>query len=292
MVDRFLDYLRVEKNRSERTIVNYGDTLRKFEAYFAGLDEALTWQTVDADVIRDWEASLIDRGDKASYINQRLSALRTFFRWALRRNLVSVDPTRLVEGLKRRRPMPNFVREKDMDMLLDSKMWTESYNDCLARTILILLYEAGLRVSELVGLNDADVSLVNRELKVTGKRDKQRVVPFGEELQKALSDYMTRRDKEVPQVSEALLRSRKGERVKKSWVQYKVKQELGRVTTQKKRSPHVLRHSFATALLNHEAGLESVRKLLGHESVATTEIYTHTTFEQLRKVYKNAHPRA
>lgn len=292
MVDRFLSYLRVEKNRSKRTIEIYGSTLRELETYFTGLDKALTWQTIDADIIRDWEACLIDKGQKAASINLRLSALRTFFRWALRLNLVSADPMRLVDGLKRHRPMPNFVREKDIDKLLDSRMWTDSYDDCLARTILIILYEAGLRVSELVGLNDADVSLVNHELKVTGKRNKQRVIPFGEELQETLVTYMSRRDAEVPQATGALLRSRKGERVKVGWVQNTVKRQLGRVTTQAKRSPHVLRHSFATALLNHEAGLESVRKLLGHESVATTEIYTHTTFEQLRKVYKNAHPRA
>lgn len=292
MVEEFLSYLRAEKNRSVRTVEIYRDSLEVFKTFYTGLDETLTWQTIDADIVRDWMATLVDKGNNPRYINNRLSALRTFYRWALKRQLVATDPLRLVEGLKTRKPLPSFIREKDMDTLLDPKMWTDSYGDRLARTILIILYEAGLRVSELTGLDDSDVSFINHELKVTGKRDKQRIIPFGAELQQALEAYMAQRDQEIPKASTALLLTAKGKRISVGQVQRIVHQQLGRVTTQRKRSPHVLRHSFATALLNHEAGLESVKRLLGHAKVSTTEIYTHTTFEQLRKVYKNAHPRA
>lgn len=292
MVEEFLSYLRAEKNRSVRTVEIYRDSLEVFKTFYTGLDETLTWQTIDADIVRDWMATLVDKGNNPRYINNRLSALRTFYRWALKRQLVATDPLRLVEGLKTRKPLPSFIREKDMDTLLDPKMWTDSYGDRLARTILIILYEAGLRVSELTGLDDSDVSFINHELKVTGKRDKQRIIPFGAELQQALEAYMAQRDQEIPKASTALLLTAKGKRISVGQVQRIVHQQLGRVTTQRKRSPHVLRHSFATALLNHEAGLESVKRLLGHAKVSTTEVYTHTTFEQLRKVYKNAHPRA
>jgi integrase/recombinase XerC len=147
-------------------------------------------------------------------------------------------------------------------------------------------------VSELVGLDEDSVDFVNNQLKVLGKRNKERVIPFGEEMRTALQQYMKRRDEEIQSSTHALLQTPKGERMTTGQVRVEVKKYLSLVTTLKKRSPHVLRHSFATAMLNHEAGLESVKKLLGHQSLSTTEIYTHTTFEQLKKVYRKAHPRA
>jgi integrase/recombinase XerC len=149
-----------------------------------------------------------------------------------------------------------------------------------------------MRVAELVSLDDEMVDFVNHQLKVTGKRNKQRIIPFGEEMERALLDYVALRDEQVKRQESGFFLTDKGKRMNIPQVRRIVKQQLGRVTTQKKRSPHVLRHSFATAMLNHEAGLESVKKLLGHESLATTEIYTHTTFEQLKKVYNKAHPRS
>ena len=180
-----------------------------------------------------------------------------------------------------------------MDRLIDQpEMWGESYREFRARTIIILLYETGIRLSELLGLNDADVDMTASQLKVTGKRNKQRIVPFGHELATLLADYMRLRDEQTLKQEPALFLNDKGRRISKAQVERIVHEGLSKVTTMKKRSPHVLRHSFATAMLNNGAGLESVRKLLGHESVATTEIYTHTTFEQLKRVYENAHPRA
>ena len=179
-----------------------------------------------------------------------------------------------------------------MDTLFDEKLAGEDYNNVRARTILLLFYETGIRLAELIGLNDEDIDFVSMQLKVTGKRDKQRIIPFGDEMAQMLNEYMTRRDGEVVSQSPALFQTGKGERMSRGQVQYLVKKHLSEVTTLKKRSPHVLRHSFATAMLNNGAGLESVKKLLGHESLNTTEIYTHTTFEQLKRVYSEAHPRA
>ena len=293
MIGQFLNYLCYERNRSPRTVQVYEENLRDFETYVQELDDCLTLQTVDADVIRGWMEHLMDQGKKPATVNLGLSALRTFYRFALSRHLVEKDPAHAVTGPKKSKPLPQFVREAEMDELLDEKLSDDSYNNVRARTIIILFYETGIRLAELVGLDDSDIDFAAGQLKVTGKRDKQRIVPFGEELAQILHEYMTLRDSEVTEKqSSALFLTAKGERVKRGQVQYLVKKHLSEVTTLKKRSPHVLRHSFATAMLNNGAGLESVKKLLGHESLETTEIYTHTTFEQLKRVYKEAHPRA
>lgn len=292
MIDQFLDYIRYERNLSLRTVLSYECSLRDFESYFKGLDETLEWTTVDTDIIRDWLAAMLDKGAKPTSVNTALSAVRSFFRFALGRKLVKKDPAHLVVGPKKSKPLPQFVREREMDELLDEMAWDNTYKDVRARTILILLYETGVRVSELTGLDDVDVDFETGQLKVTGKRNKQRVVPFGEELATAVRQYVDLRDAQITKQSGALLLTEKGERMTRSQVYKIVHHYLSMVTTLKKRSPHVLRHSFATAMLNNGAGLESVKKLLGHESLETTEIYTHTTFEQLKRVYKEAHPRA
>ena len=293
MIEKFLDYLKYERNRSELTVQSYERSLREFESYFKNRQGQLSWESIDSDVIRDWMESLMDKGDMASTVNRCLSAVRSFYRFALSRRLVKHDPSHVVKGPKKQKPLPQFVRENEMDRLLDIKeMWGSQYKDVRARTIIITFYSTGVRLAELVGLNTADVDFTSHQLKVTGKRNKQRIIPFGAELEKELQNYIALRDAEVGHATDPLFTSEKGERIKRSQVEKLVKDHLSQVTTLKKRSPHVLRHSFATAMLNNGAGLESVRKLLGHESVATTEIYTHTTFEQLKKVYKNAHPRA
>lgn len=292
MKDLFLDYLKLERNYSPATVKHYRDDLKEFERFFQGFDQQLSWESVDSDIVRRWMEYMMDKGNAASSVNRRLSALRSFYRYALRRNLVVKDPVHGIQGPKRKRPLPQFLKESEMDQLLDERMWTDSYKDVLARTIIVTFYETGVRISELIGLNDKDVDYINCEIKVTGKRDKQRIIPFGDELFKTLTAYQQQRDVETESESVAFFRTEKGKRVTDEQVRQMVKINLSKVSTLKKRSPHVLRHTFATAMLNHDAGLESVKKLLGHESLSTTEIYTHTTFEQLKKVYNNAHPRA
>ena len=291
MVEQFLNYLRYERNRSELTVLRYAKSLSDFETYIRGMDEGLTWGSVDTDVIRGWMESLMDQGKKAASVNADLAAVRTFFRFALSRRMVDHDPAHLVQGPKKEKPLPQFLKESEMNELLDEVEWGNTYKDVRARTIILLFYEAGLRRAELRDLNDADVDFTAKQLKVTGKRDKQRIIPFGDEVETTLKHYMEVRDREVEKKSDALFLSPKGERITAAAIYTDVKKNLSRVSTLKKRSPHVLRHTFATALLNHQAGLESVRQLLGHESLETTEIYTHTTFDQLRRVYKEAHPR-
>ncbi len=290
--EQFLNYLQYELNRSELTILSYGDDLRAFEAFFKSKDALLSWETVDADIIRDWMESMMDKGCSATTIQRRLSALRSFYRFCLTRGYVQKNPARGIVGPKRSRPLPQFVREKEMDRLLDDVPRGESYREVLAYTIVLTFYSTGMRLAELVGMNDDSVDFEQRVIKVLGKGSKQRLIPFADELEQGLRTYIARRDAEVARKDNAFFVNKRGERVKRGTVQNSVRASLAKVTSMKKRSPHVLRHSFATAMLNNEAGLESVKKLLGHESLSTTEIYTHTTFEQLKKIYDKAHPRA
>lgn len=292
MIEEFLNYLQYERNRSQLTVQSYGEDLRAFEAYFKNLDTQLSWESVDSDVIRDWMESMMDKGNNATSINRRLSALRSLYRFALAHHLVESDPVHCVKGPKKSKPLPQFLKESEMNELLDAHLWGDTYKEVRARTIILSFYETGMRLAELIGLDDAAIDFARRQLKVTGKRNKQRIIPFGEELDKALHCYMRLRDEQIVKKSDALFLTEDGEQMNRAQVRYDVKKHLSMVCTLKKRTPHVLRHTFATAMLNHDAGLESVKKLLGHESLSTTEIYTHTTFEQLKRVYSNAHPRA
>ena len=290
--EQFLNYLQYELNRSELTIVSYGDDLRAFEAFFKNKDTLLTWEAVDADLIRDLMESMMDKGCSATTIQRRLSALRSFYRFGLTRGYVTKNPARGIVGPKRSRPLPQFLRESEMNRLLDDVPVGDSYRELLAYIIVLVFYSTGMRLAELVGLDDANIDFDTRVIKVLGKGSKQRLIPFADELEEGLKIYVARRDAEVVRKDKAFFVDQRGQRVKRGAVQNSVRASLAKVTSMKKRSPHVLRHTFATAMLNNEAGLESVKKLLGHESLSTTEIYTHTTFEQLKKIYDKAHPRA
>ena len=293
LIKAFLEYLLLERNYSERTISSYGADLREFEDYLKKTDAELDFTKVHADHVRGWIASLMDNGKAATYVNRKLSSLRSFYRFLLRRKEVTVNPMVKIVGPKKKKPLPSFVREKDMDRLLDELSFDEGFEGCRDRIILELFYATGMRLSELIGLNDADVDFSARLIKVTGKRNKQRLIPFGDELAEDLLIYIKVRNETLPKKeTDAFFVCKSGKRVYPMQVYRLVKRNLSKVVTLKKRSPHVLRHTFATAMLNDNAELKAVQELLGHESLATTEVYTHATFEELKKVYEQAHPRA
>ena len=292
LINAFLDYLRLERNYSEKTIVSYRTDLLEFEEYLKKVDAELDFAKVDADVVRNWMVSLMDDGRVATSVNRKLSSLRSFYRFLLKKKAVLVDPMLKVVGPKKKKPLPSFVREKDMDRLLDELLYDESFEGCRDRVILEMFYATGMRRSELIGLDDADVDLSAKLVKVTGKRNKQRLIPFGDELAEDLLKYIKVRNETLSQGAEAFFVLKNGARMYPEAIYRLVRRYLSGVVTLKKRSPHVLRHTFATAMLNGKAGLRAVKELLGHESLATTEVYTHTTFEELKKVYEQAHPRA
>ena len=291
-IDSFLEYLRLERNYSEKTAVSYGIDLREFEGYFKKADAEIDFTTVDADVVRNWVMHLMDEGRAATSVNRKLSTLRSFYRFLLKKKAMTANPMTKVVGPKKKKPLPSFVREKDMDRLLDDLTFGEGYEGCRDRMILEMFYATGMRLSELIGLDDVDVDFSAKLIKVTGKRNKQRLIPFANELEHDLRVYIKVRDEALPNGSDAFFVRKDGKRMYPMQVYRLVKRNLSKVVTLKKRSPHVLRHTFATAMLNDCAELRAVKELLGHESLTTTEVYTHTTFEELKKVYELAHPRA
>lgn len=294
MVGDFLNYLTLERAYSPHTVKSYEDDLRAFEAYLEKTEQGLELRKADSDLVRGWAMELMSSGMKATSVNRKLSTLRTFYKYLLKKGVVSVSPMQSVRGPKKAKPLPQFVREDDMERLLCATAQNDGWQGMREHLVLQLFYETGIRLSELVGLNDGDVDFGRMAIKVTGKRNKQRIVPMGSGLADSLAKYMEARDSQVAVVDDQspLFVTDKGKRVYPHWVYNLVRRNLSQVVTLKKRSPHVLRHTFATAMLNNEAELGAVKELLGHESVSTTQIYTHTTFEELKKAYKQAHPRA
>ena len=291
-IQTFIDYLRYERNLSERTVEGYEADLKAFSRFAKSLDETLDWTTIDEDIIRNWMMDMMEHGNRASSVSRRLSSMRTYYKFLLRRKLVERDPTHLIVPPRQEKPLPVFVREDQMDRLLDGAYFEDSFSGKQDRLILLTFYSTGVRLSELIGIDVKDMDCGLSQLTVTGKRNKQRIIPFDQALKETLQVYVAKRNDEVEGGCEALFVRPTGERLYPQLVERIVKKGLSRVVTMKKRSAHVLRHSFATAMLNHEAELGAIKELLGHESLATTEIYTHTTFEELKKVYNQAHPRA
>ena len=290
-IEDFLLYLCAERGYSQRTADTYGASLRDFRRFCMSLEGQPDWKHVDADVVRQWMAAEMQRGCTGRYVAKQLSALRSFYRYLLRMQRVQHDPVRLVKNPKVHLPLPTFLKDSEIDRLFDDVTYPEGFEGQRDRLVLLTFYHTGIRLSELRGLDVSDVDLMRGELKVTGKRNKQRIVPFGEELCSALKTYVELRG-QMACADGALFVALKGKRMTKVQVYGLVRHYLSLVTTQKKKSPHVLRHTFATAMLNHGADLEAIRDLLGHESIRTTEVYTHTTFADLKKEYERAHPRA
>ena len=292
LTDSFLDYLRYERNYSDDTVKAYGEDIRQFQE-FGGEDVGLQSPSeVVVDVVREWMIHLMNLGYATTSVNRKLSSLRSYYKYLLRKGEVKVDPLRKITGPKNKKNLPVFLKESEMNRLLDDVDFGEGFEGCRDHLVIAMFYATGMRLSELIGLDDGDVDFAASVIKVTGKRNKQRLIPFGEELRVEMETYVKQRDESVPVRSDAFFVRKTGERLYPNIVRKIVTRNLSKVVTVKKRSPHVLRHTFATSMLNHEAELGAIKELLGHESLATTEIYTHTTFEELKKVYNQAHPRA
>ena len=291
--DSFLEYLGAERNYSPATLESYTKDLNEFQEFLEGLNPNASWTAVEAGDVREWVIYLLDEQKMtAASVNRKLSALRTFYKYLRRVGRVNINPMEKVVAPKKKRPLPYFVRESEMDRLLEMTAEDRSFKGIRDRLILMMFYETGIRRAELLGMTDASVDLSTKQIKVTGKRNKQRIIPFGEELESEIRAYQAAREETLGLKSfSALFVTEEGTAMNEARIAKIVKENLSKVTTIKKRSPHVLRHSFATAMLNNHADLTSIQKLLGHESVATTEIYTHVSFEELKSEYKNAHPR-
>ena len=292
LIDSFLDYLRYERNYSNYTIEAYSKDLRQFEEYVkVNKDNRFAPDEVDADLVRCWIVSLMDDKMSPVSVNRKLSSLKSFFKFLMKQGSISVNPLRLITGPKTKKPLPYFVRDKEMELLLDGDGFDEDFEGVRDRLILEMLYDTGIRRSELIGIQDSDVDFGAMQIRVTGKRNKQRLIPFAEGLKNLIQAYTEVRNREVGSESGWFFVRKNGEQLSVGIVYTIVKKKLSEIPTLAKRSPHVLRHSFATSMLNNGAELNAVKELLGHSSLASTSVYTHTTFEELKKVY-HAHPRA
>ena len=291
-IDSFIGYLRVERLYSAHTLRAYERDLLAFKDYVARLDESLSFHEADTDVVRSWVASMMDAGAAPSTVCRKLSALRSFFAFVRANCDVSQNPVASLKGPKCRKKLPSFVKEDDMNRLIDDITFGDDYAACRDKMILQLFYETGMRLSELVGLNLSSLDMQAGVVKVLGKRNRERIIPFAAGLKAALERYLSEREAFATQPCAALFLSAKGERIAPGTVYRMVRSRLADVTSVKKKSPHVLRHSFATAMLNNNAEIGAVKELLGHRQLATTEIYTHLSFEDLKGFYEKAHPRA
>lgn len=292
LIDSFLIYLKFEKNYSDKTIESYKSDLCEFVEFHNNQNSVFDMMEVNEENIRSWVISLMECHLKETSVNRKLSCLRSFYKYLLYKGMIIKDPTQKVVGPKRKKSLPVFIKIEDMEQILLKENFEEGFVGVRDRMIIDMFYETGMRLSELIGLTDKDVDLISMKIKVTGKRDKQRYIPFGQTLKDEIISYINIRDSSVEARCDSLFLRESGEPLYRVLVYKIVKLHLSKVVSVKKKSPHVLRHTFATAMLNNDASLSAVKDLLGHEKLSTTEIYTHTTFEELRKNYKQAHPRA
>lgn len=292
LIDSFLDYLRYERNYSNYTIGAYSKDLRQFEDYVKKYKEGIFDPVdVDTDLVRNWVVVLMDEKLSPVSVNRKLSSLKSFFKFLMKQGSISVNPLRLITGPKTKKPLPYFIKDKEMEFLLDGDGFGEDFEGVRNRLMLEMLYDTGIRRSELIGMQDSDVDCESMQIRVTGKRNKQRLIPFAEGLKNLIEAYTEVRNREVGSESGWFFVRKNGEQLSAGIVYTIVKDKLSEIPTLAKRSPHVLRHSFATSMLNNGAELNAVKEILGHSSLASTSVYTHTTFEELKKVY-HAHPRA
>jgi integrase/recombinase XerC len=285
-LDKYKNYLQYERNYSVHTV----------DAYISDIEQFIEWGAVnvhdiDADTVRRWMMELMDAKVKASSVNRKLSALQNFFRHLKREGIIDTQPLKSVTGPKKPNMLPHFVKEKDMNEILDAEVAENNFTAVRDNLMTEMLYQTGIRCSELTGIRDADIDMDAMTLKVTGKRNKQRIIPFADRLKGLLDTYINvrAREAEAPAGGAFFIR-RDGRPLTSAIVYYSIKKKLSCVEALGKRSPHVLRHTFATSMLNGGAEMSSVRTLLGHSSLASTSIYTHLTFEELKKQY-HLHPR-
>lgn len=301
MVEQFIQYLRYERNYSSHTVLAYRKDLEQFSLFLTdeyGVDDL---SRADADMIRFWLLRLMEEGLSARSVNRKLSSLKSFWRYLLAKGLAKENPCRKLLSPKVHKSLPSFLKKEEMESLLDDACENEDISEFVAkrnRLMIEMLLQTGMRRSELMGLALSDVDMSSCLLRVKGKRDKQRLIPFGPMLQSMIQDYLDSRTQwqaqceDLYDFSDCLFVRENGKPLYPQLVYRLVHDKLSQCSSLAKKSPHVLRHSFATTLLNNGAQLNAVKELLGHANLSATEVYTHTTFEELKQVYKQAHPRA
>lgn len=293
MINDFVRYLSYEKRRSEHTIKAYFNDLEQFVFFLEKRFPNETITTVNHKHIRKWIIELVN--NKISYrsVNRKISSLKTFYKYLLRENKINETIFSKISNLKIEQKLPHFLEAEKINNLVDAEIFQEKYEGIRDTLIIEILYSTGIRRSELTNLKDTDIDCNNLTIKVKGKRGKTRIIPISKKLKEKIENYIKNRNKFFfLEQSYYLFLTKRGEQIYDKLV-YRVAQKyLAYVTTSSKKSPHILRHSFATHMLNEGAELNTIKELLGHSNLSATQIYTHNTFEKLKKVYNQAHPRA
>jgi integrase/recombinase XerC len=291
--ESFIQYLKTEKRYSPHTVKSYSNDLNQFSKFLTKLEQSDNPAEASSHDIRAWIVKLMSDGYSAVSVHRKISCLRVFFKYMRKEDLMQGDPIQKVALPKREKKLPVFMEEKSMTKLLDDGYYFgDDFTGVRNKTIIEMLYVTGMRRAELIGLKDSDIDLAGSEVRVTGKRNKQRIIPLVKSFIITLEDYINKRDETVVRNGEWFFVTDKGNKLYDKFVYNKVKSYLSAVTTSGKKGPHVLRHTFATHMLNKGADLNSIKELLGHANLSATQVYTHNTFEKLKKTYKHAHPRA
>lgn len=291
--ESFLQYLQIEKRYSSLTVRSYLNDLNQFYSFLSETVDASDLASITSQDIRSWIVSLVESKYSSHSIHRKISSLRAFFRYLRKSGIVSSNPLEKVVLPKAKKRLPVFVEEESLDLLLDGIDFGDDFIGMRDKTIIEMLYLTGMRRAELTGLRINDVDLQDGTVKVTGKRNKQRIIPLLRQFTSRLEEYIRAREEKFPGNENGwFFLSNKGNKMYDKYVYNIVKRYLSMVTTIDRKSPHVLRHTFATHMLNHGADLNSIKEFLGHANLSATQIYTHNSFEQLKKIYKQAHPRA
>ena len=289
----FIKYLQFEKRYSLHTVLGYETDLDQFDQFLKTNFPDITPDLADHSAIRSWIISLSEKKMDAASINRKIACLRSYYKFLLREDVISVSPMLKIKILKTKRKLPHFVKESDMVSLLDHNIFGDGHKGLREILILELLYGTGMRLSEMISLRENQINLREQTLKVLGKRNKERIIPFSRSLVLIIEAYKVARDKEVEMKNGGLLLiTDKGDKLYPVMVNRIVKKYLKLFSSVEKKSPHVLRHTYATHLLNKGAEINAVKELLGHSSLAATQVYTHNTIEKLKKTFDQAHPKA
>ena len=291
MKDAFIKYLKFEKRLSYHTILSYDNDLKQFESFFKTYSTNKEIKTTDKRAIRSWIVELSLKKLSPKSINRKIATLKSFFKFLIKREVIEINPTTNITSLKTDQKIPNFLKEKDVNFLFDNLILEKNFNGERDMMILELLYGTGIRISELINLKTRNINLPKKEMKIMGKRKKERIIPLHQQIISQIKKYLDKKN-EIKSTHEFLLCTNKGKKLYPMLIYRIVKKHLSSLINSKKYNPHLLRHTFATHILNKGGDLNSIKDLLGHESLAATQIYTHNSIEKLKETFKASHPRA
>jgi len=287
MFDKFLSYLQFEKRYSTHTVNAYQRDLNDFLQY-SEVKDVTEFEDLSPAYIRSWIVHLIESGLKNRSVNRKLATLRSFYKWLVKETIVSSSPMSKVNGPKSEKHLPQFVQESELDLDKMKNLFSEDFDGKRDELMFELFYQTGIRLSELIALKLTDIQ--TGQIKVLGKRNKERIIPISNNLNHQIQQYLSLRENQFPQCLNILILA-SGKKLYPAFAYRKINSYLGKVTTLDKKSPHVLRHTFATHMLNRGTGLETLKDLLGHANLSATQIYTHNSFAKLNSIYSQAHPR-